>query len=81
MGFPRIHLMMQEMQVRPLRCEDPLEEEMATHSSILAEKSHGWWRLAGCGPYHCKELRIADQQHTCMGVYALYNVWVGVFVS
>ena len=61
MGFPRIHLMMQEMQVRPLGCEDPLEEEMATHSSILAEKSHGWWRLAGCVPYHCKELRIADQ--------------------
>ena len=27
---------MQEMQVRPLGQEDPLEEEMATHSSILA---------------------------------------------
>ena len=26
----------QEMQVRSLRPEDPLEEEMATHSSILA---------------------------------------------
>ena len=32
----RIHLPMQEMQVRPLGREDPLEEEMATHSSILA---------------------------------------------
>ena len=29
---------MQEMQVRSLSWEDPLEEEMATHSSILAWK-------------------------------------------
>ena len=27
---------MQEMQVQSLSCEDPLEKEMATHSSILA---------------------------------------------
>ena len=27
---------MQEMQFQPLGREDPLEEEMATHSSILA---------------------------------------------
>ena len=27
---------MQEMWVRPLGQEDPMEEEMATHSSILA---------------------------------------------
>ena len=27
---------MQETRVRPLDLEDPLEEEMATHSSILA---------------------------------------------
>ena len=30
---------MQETQVQPLGWEDPLEEEMATHSSILAWKS------------------------------------------
>ena len=29
----------QEMQVRPLSQEDPLEKEMVTHSSILA------WRI------------------------------------
>ena len=28
----------QEMQVRSLGQEDPLEEEMATHSSVLAKK-------------------------------------------
>ena len=45
MGLPRwlsgkrIHLSMQEMWVRSLGQEYPLEEEMATHSSILA------WRI------------------------------------
>ena len=43
-GFPdglvvkRIHLPMQETLVGSLGGEDPLEEEMATHSSILAWK-------------------------------------------
>ena len=39
-GFPGSsgvkNLSMQEMQVRSLDWEDPLEKEMATHSSILA---------------------------------------------
>ena len=30
-----------------LGCEDPLEREMATHSSILAGESHGWRSLVG----------------------------------
>ena len=30
---------MQEVQVRPLGLEYPLEEEMATHSSVLARKT------------------------------------------
>ena len=38
---------MQEMRVRSLGGEDPLEEEMATHSSILALKNpivrEAWW--------------------------------------
>ena len=36
----------QEMQVQSLGWEDPLEREMATHSSLLAWKTHGqraWW--------------------------------------
>ena len=32
---------MQEMRVRSLGWEDPLEEGMATHSSVLAGESHG----------------------------------------
>ena len=35
----RIYLPMQEMKVQSMDWEDPLEEEMATHSSILA------WRI------------------------------------
>ena len=34
----RIHLSMQDMQVQSLGQDDTLEEEMVTHSSILAGK-------------------------------------------
>ena len=51
MGFPggsvvKTHLPMQETQVRFLGWEDPLEKEMATHSSILAWRIHGQRSLA-----------------------------------
>ena len=39
---------MQERQVHPLGLEDPLEEEMATHSSVLARKIHGQRSLVDC---------------------------------
>ena len=42
---------MQEMQVRSLGREDPLEEEMATHSSVLAGESHGQRGLLGYSPW------------------------------
>ena len=41
----------QETWVLPLGGEDPLEKEMATHSSILPGKSHGHRRLAGYSPW------------------------------
>ena len=42
---------MQETQVQSLGHEDPLEEEMATRSGVLAEKSHGQRSLVAtvCG--------------------------------
>ena len=43
---------MQETQVRSLGQEDPLEEEMATHSSILAWRiswTEEWGRLQSVG--------------------------------
>ena len=41
----------QEMMVRSLGGEDPLEKEVATHSSILFGKSQGQRSLAGYSPW------------------------------
>ena len=46
----------QETQIRSLGREDVLEKEMATHSSILAWKSHGQRSLAGYSSWDCKRV-------------------------
>ena len=46
----------QETWVQSLGQEDPLEEEVATHSSILAWKTHGQRSLTGYSPWVHKEL-------------------------
>ena len=46
----------QEMQVQYLGQEDPLEEEMATHSVFLPRKSLGQRSLVGYGQWGNKEL-------------------------
>ena len=46
---------MQERQVRSLGAEDPLEEEMAIHSSILAWEIPWTEDLAGYSPWGCKK--------------------------
>ena len=38
--------------------EDPLEEGMATHSSILPGESHGQRSLTGYSPQGCEELAV-----------------------
>ena len=54
LGFPGAQMVknlpaMRETWVRSLGWEDSLEEEMATHSSILAlENPHGQRSLVGC---------------------------------
>ena len=45
----------QETQVCSLGWEDPLEKEMATHSSILAWRIHGQRSLAVYTPWRRKE--------------------------
>ena len=45
----------QEMWVQSLGWEDPLENEMATHSSILAGRFHGQGSLSGYSPQGGKE--------------------------
>ena len=47
--------LMQETQVPTLGGEDPLEEGMATHSSILPGESHGRRSLVGYSPWGRKE--------------------------
>ena len=51
----------QETQVRSLGQEDPLEEGMATHPSILAWRIHGQRSLVGHSPWGCKELNTNEQ--------------------
>ena len=62
---------MQETQFQPLGWEDPLEEGMATHSSILAWRIHGQRSLAGYSPRVCKEsdtTEAAEHAHTRWGL-------------
>ena len=51
---------MWETGVRSLGQEDPLEEGMATHSSILAGESHGQRSLVGYSPWGHKESDITE---------------------
>ena len=53
----------QETRVQSLGWEDLLEKGMATHSSILAWKSHGWRSLVGYSPWGHKESDVTEQLH------------------
>ena len=51
------------MWIGSLGREDPLEEEMAIHFSILPEKSHGQRSLVDYSPKGCKELNMIEWRH------------------
>ena len=53
-----------ETGVRPLGQEDPLEEEIATHFSILG-KFHGQRLLESYSPWDRKQLDRNEHTHTC----------------
>ena len=55
----------QEMQVGSLGQEDPLEEEMATHSSILLGQSHGQRGLVGYSPWGCRVGHDVVTEYAC----------------
>ena len=60
---------MPETQVQSLGREDPLEEEMATCSSILAWRIPWTEELVGYGPRGLKESDMTEQlTHTCLGL-------------
>ena len=68
LGFPVAQMVkhlpvMQGTQVRSLGWEDTLEKGMATHSSILAGKSHGQRMLVGYSPWGRKELNMTELLH------------------
>ena len=63
----------QEMRVWSQGQEDPLEEKIATNSSIIAGKSQGQRSLLDYSPWGCKESDTTMQlstrtMHTCSGV-------------
>ena len=56
------------MPVQSLGREDPLEEGMATHSSILAWESRGYRSLAGYSPWGHKGSDMTEEMeraHAC----------------
>ena len=67
------------MQVRSLGHEDPLEKEMATHSSGLNPgESHGQRSLAGHSAKDCKESITTKHAHliylfVCLSSFILAN--------
>ena len=82
----------QEMQVRSLGLEDPLEKEMATHSSILAQEIP-WTEEAEAGGLQsmgCKEsdtiqqfckTQINPQEHGFLFLLLLYHMACWVLVT
>ena len=67
----------QEMQVRALGQEDPLEKETATHSSILAWRMPWTETLGGLQSVGCKELDTTEQlsTHTCKHMSMTFITW------
>ena len=55
---------MWKIWVRSLGWEDPLEEGMATHSSILAWRIHGQRNLVGYSPWNKQELDTTERLST-----------------
>ena len=69
-------------QVWSLDWEDPLEKEMATHSSILAQKIP-WTKEPG-SPQGCEELDTTEElgTHACMHIcYKEHNILIAIFLS
>ena len=75
---------MQEMWVCSLGGEDPLEEGMATQSSILAWKIHGQRSLMGYSPWNGKQLDTTEHAQThalIMWNFGLYTIGLSLSPS
>ena len=81
--WERIHLPGQEKDSRvpSLGREDALEEDMATHSSVLSGEPHGHRILEGCRPRGSKQSEMTEQEHPRICVLTLAG-WRGqVFLT
>ena len=68
---------MQETLVQSLGQEDPLEKELATHSSSLPGESHGWRSLVGYSPWGRKETDTTERLHfTSLILYTGLPLWL-----
>ena len=74
---------MRETRFQSLGGEDALEKDMATHSSILAWKSHGQRSLVGYSPWGRKESDTIEQLHFHfqMGIIITISFGQGVLSS
>ena len=63
----------QETQAQPLRWEDPLQEETATHSSILAWKIPWTEEPGELQSMGCKELDMTE--HACIIDYKEFGIY------
>ena len=68
------------MQVRSLGWEDPLEEGVASHSSILAWRIPWTGSVAAHSPWGCKVLRLTEhfyhsgtESRACLRVGGMYS--------
>ena len=61
---------MWETWVQSLAREDLLEKEMATHSSILSRKFHGWRSVVGYSPWGHKEFDTTERLHSHFSLIA-----------
>ena len=69
----------QETFVQSLCREDPLEEEMATHSNICAGKFHGQRSLAGYSPWGLNELDTAEETNILLCQLVMYACMLSHF--
>ena len=76
----------QEMQVRSLDLEDPLEEVMATHFSIVAWEIHGQRSLVVYSPWDHKRARwswVTKQQQQCEYIHThthTHTLYICVYI-
>ena len=66
----------QETEARSLGWEDPLEDKMATYSSILAWTIPWTWKPGGLQSMHCKEAAATEEtERACTTVNSWGKDW------